>query len=157
MPIYSDTFPNTSDSTPSGAGPARLGYAAARDAFVNSYCAMNNSCLCDSTTGCDDDPARAASYKNLYLGDYVLAARTEAAIDIAIEHVANMSLDVRRRVGTMKLADEIGINGALNDTTFHAWCTQSKVSLKDLGCTGWTKCPFSPQLANATANAQLYY
>ena len=160
VPIYSDTFPNGSDSGPSGSGPPRLGYATARDAFVNEFCAMNNSCLCDNIDGCDSDPARAATYQNLYLGDYVLAARTQAGIDAGIQRVANLSEDVRHRVGTMKLADEISIKGGLNDSSFKDWCTKGggvPLTLADLGCTSWQHCPFSPDFANATTNPRLYY
>ena len=158
VPIYSTTFPfNGSDTSSSGTGPARLNYVQARNAMVNEFCAVNRSCLCGEPGGCDTDQSRAATYTNLLLEDYVLAAKTQVAIDMGIARVANMSLDVRLRVSTMKLADEIGINGALNDTSFKSWCTQSGVTLSDLGCTAWTKCPFSPNFANATANKKLYY
>ena len=158
VPIYSTTFPfNGSDTSSSGTGPARLNYVQARNAMVNEFCAVNRSCLCGEPGGCDTDQSRAATYANLLLEDYVLAAKTQVAIDMGIARVANMSLDVRLRVSTMKLADEIGINGALNDTSFKSWCTQSGVTLSDLGCTAWTKCPFSPNFANATANKKLYY
>jgi hypothetical protein len=167
IPIYSDTFRSGSDTSRSGSGPARLGYAAARDAFVDSFCAMKNSCLCgespgvgfstDSWLGCDFNQTRAATYQNLYLGEYILREPTPASLDAAITGIANVSADVRKRIGTVKLADEISIDGALNDTAFWAWCTRSKVSLADLGCTSWQRCPFSPSLANATRNTRLFY
>ena len=74
VPVYADTFPSANDTTMSGSGPARMDYANARDAFVGSFCAANNSCLCDDPSGCGTDPVQASTYTKLYLNKYILAA-----------------------------------------------------------------------------------
>jgi hypothetical protein len=65
-----------------------------------------------------------ARYTNLLLEVYVLAAKTPEAAAKLIASVAAMNESVRKRVTTVKLGDEIGIKGMLNDTTFAQWCQQ---------------------------------
>ena len=80
----------------------------------------------------------------------MLKANTQAKVDLEIAQLGNISADVRRRIGTVKLGDEITINGAahsgpdsrfaisfssaLNDTTFQHWCTAHNVTLARLLC-----------------------
>jgi hypothetical protein len=158
VPIYSSTFPNGSDSGPSGDGPARDGYTEKQREFVASFCARNNSCLCDNPSGCDSLD-QVGDAQSLYLSAYVLASlhRGQAVIDGEISKIAAMPASVRNRVTTVKLGDEIGIDGSLNDTTFESWCKSNDLDLEELGCRSWASCPYSPNLANATANAALYY
>ena len=159
VPIYAATFPNGSDSGPSGTGPARDGYAAKQREFVASFCARNNSCLCDNPSGCDS-PRETSGDQSLYLSAYVLASlhKGQTVID-EIAKIAAMPESVRHRITTVKLGDEIEIDGSnwLNDTSFEVWCRANKIELKQLRCDSWARCPYSPSLANASANAELYY
>ena len=89
VPIYASTFPNGSDTGPSGSGPARNGYAEAQRQFVNSMCSMDNSCLCDNPSGCDS-AERTTTFQNLLLEKYVLEAKTPAVRDEMLADIANM-------------------------------------------------------------------
>jgi hypothetical protein len=63
-----------------------------------------------------------ARYTNLLLEVYVLAAKTPEAAAKLLASVAAMNESVRKRITLVKLGDEIGIGGGLNDTTFAQWC-----------------------------------
>jgi hypothetical protein len=153
VPVYSTTFPNGSDTTQSGTGPARDGYAAAQRQFVGAFCATENSCLCTGVSGCG-----TAHSTNLLLEQYVLAARTPELVEKDIAQISNISQLLRQRISTVKLADEIRLSGNLNDSTFRLWSAKNGISLQDLGCDNWSACPFLGSFANASAtNAKLYY
>ena len=67
---------------------------------------------------------------------------------------------MRERITTVKMGDEIEIDAILNDTQFHAWCQQSKIDFKDLGCGSWSQCPYltSSFVVNAsTTLPKLFY
>ena len=101
VPIYSSTFPNGSDSGPSGVGPARDGYASKQREFVAAFFARNNSCLCDNPSGCDSVD-QTADYQSLYLGAYVLASlhKDQSVIATEIAKVAVLPAAVRHRITT---------------------------------------------------------
>lgn len=155
-PIYASTFPNGTDTSPSGTGPARDGYEIKQREFVSSFCARNNSCLCDDPSGCDAAEI-TTSFQNRLLEKYVLAVKSPEEAAAYIADIAAMNLSQRLLITSVKLGDEISVSGGLNDTTFASWCRGRGVTLTDLGCSSWSKCPYMSDFNNASTNPQLWY
>eukprot|EP00039_Didymoeca_costata_P021098 m.343405 g.343405 ORF g.343405 m.343405 type:complete len:1268 (+) comp22801_c0_seq1:126-3929(+) len=141
VPIYAGTFPSNNDSTSSGSGPAREGYAQKQQEFLSDYCEIGNSCLCK------DECATYGNNQNVYL-------------DIRTTNITKLLINnpsVASRVTTVSLGDEISVVGKGNDTTFQAWCTENKITLQDLNCKAWTSCHLATSFLNSTSNPALYY
>ena len=140
VPFYAGTFSNGSDVSNGGTGPARDGYARKQQQFQDMFCDRGNSCLCR-------DNCFKPGSTNMYA-------------DVRETNITKLIVDnpaAFKAITTVSLGDEISIIGHGNTSTFQAWCQKQSVSLKDLDCSGWTHCPFSPAFANASTTPALYY